>query len=147
MARELRDDRAVADALSGLALSHLLLGDVRKAHGYLTEAEPLYEKVGDAFGLATLYNGLGATNAQLKRTGEAVGYYERSLGLRRKAGNLQGQAASLLGLCSLGNSGSGEEALGIARRLGVKQTIGRSLRCLGDLDRKAGRWEAARGRL
>ena len=147
MARELRDDRAVADALSGLALSHLLLGDVRKAHGYLTEAEPLYEKVGDAFGLATLYNGLGATNAQLKRTGEAAGYYERSLALRRKAGNLQGQAASLLGLCSLGNSGSGEEALGIARRLGVKQTIGRSLRCLGDLDRKAGRWEAARGRL
>ncbi|MEO8027065.1 MAG: CHAT domain-containing tetratricopeptide repeat protein [Bryobacteraceae bacterium] len=155
IARALGDARREADALGGLGESYYMLGEIKKAQDYWLQAQPAYQKAGDAFGVAMSLSSLGAASANLKNYKAAAEYYAQSLELRRAASNKSGEISSSLGLCFvLSSTGDvaraseyGEQALGIARKIDSKQGIGRSQRCLAELDQKAGRWSQARDRL
>lgn len=153
LARDLRDDSLQGDALVSLASTYYSSGDTAQAVAYWKEAEAPYERAGDAFGLASTWNGLGAAHVTLRKNPEAAQYYARSLEMRRKAANAIGQVSSLLGMCfSHSRAGdpakaivAAEEALAIATRISARQSIGRSHRCLGEADLQAGRLDSAAG--
>ncbi len=93
--RTLEDPRGIASALRGLGFIHYYRGEDEKARPLFEEALTLFRALDDQEGIAVTLDNLGYiahTGAQEQR------FFQESLALRRRSGNLHGITNSLAGL-------------------------------------------------
>ncbi len=89
-------DRSVlADSLFLRGRACLQLGQYADSLGYLIQAQPIYEDLQDDQGLMWLYNEVGRLYYFLSDYATALEYYQKTLEMAHRVGNLNRQAASM----------------------------------------------------
>ena len=100
--RHLADVEGIASSLRGLGMIHFLRGEMAIARPLFEEALPLFRQLDDQEGIAAALDGLGYT---AESATQSISFYQESLLIRRRAGNILGVAVSLnhLAQVALGN--------------------------------------------
>jgi predicted ATPase/DNA-binding SARP family transcriptional activator len=138
LARALRDERGIAEALFGLSFEAERVGDHRRARPLMEESVAIMRRLGDEPSLARSLGGLAWLENDFRRSREL---WSKTLAIRRRLANRESVGWTLI---QVGFSAQGEgdypaarvayeEALSIARELDYKRMIARSLTQLGDV--------------
>jgi tetratricopeptide (TPR) repeat protein len=93
--RTLGDQRGLASALRGLGFIHYFCGDEAQARPLFEEALALFRVLDDKEGIAVTLDNLGYITHDREQERR---FYQESLALRRRSGNLHGITNSLAGL-------------------------------------------------
>jgi predicted ATPase/class 3 adenylate cyclase len=140
IARRLEDRRGIANALFGLAHEALRVGDLAARRPLLEESAAIFRDLGDEPSIARSLGGL----AELEENYPAArSLWEQNLAIRRKLGNREGVAWTVL---QVGDAAQGQgdyraaqaaydEVLSIGRGLGYKRMIVRGMTQLAELSR------------
>ncbi len=147
------EQRMRASLLNNLSILQMDRGEPEAAQASLEQALALIDPEVEANDLhrAGLLHSLGALAGSRDDLAGSRRYFEESLALHRRLGNLESVASSLHNLAeldhALGNAelarGRAEEALELARRLGDRATMAAAHRLLGLLDMEAGALDRA----
>lgn len=152
LATESFDPAARAKSLVGAANLTYLQGELERADELAAESARAYEQMGDAAGMSTALNLMGACAAQRGRYDEATKLLERSLDATRMLGDDLGTSAVVanLGLLAVltGDLERArlylEESLVLVRRIGNPKRIATTLNNLGDHALRVNDYQAAR---
>ncbi len=88
-----KDDHGVGQCLNNIAVIYKAWGDISHAMKFLKEAEEFYIKTKNEFELSKVYTNIADTYCeQYKDYKRGLSYYEKSLSLKKKLGDLQGMA-------------------------------------------------------
>ncbi len=130
-------------------------GDHEAALGHYERSRRAFETAGDERGCALAYHNLGMLSADLRRWGDADGYFRQSLAIAERSGD-----AHLRGLCLMNRTEvllarrhydaaaqSAGEALDIFDQLGARASKSGAHRMLGIVHREAGRLALAEAEL
>jgi DNA-binding SARP family transcriptional activator len=140
-----------ADALTGLGIVHLRLGQYDSGTSQLRQALTLFAEAGDLLGQARALGNLGIAAQLQGRYAPAADYHRRALDLYRKIGDPSGEAHSIddLGLHEqrLGRHRRAADhhtrALTIFRDIGDQHGAAIALNNLGDAEQRLGLHEQA----
>jgi predicted ATPase/DNA-binding winged helix-turn-helix (wHTH) protein len=151
IAREIRDEGRVAEALRILGYTLLTLGDGSMARGCLQEALALSRQLGEKGRISRMLNGLAEVLRAEGELDDAAPLYEEALALSRERGDHSGIAILLVNLASTSISlGAGDrargmlrEGLAIAKDLGSKRARVAQLECSIGLAAFFGEWQLA----
>ncbi len=101
LARQGRDIRQMATALSYGGSAQYLLGDYKTALRLYLQALPLFEKTADAKGISSVTNNLGNVQYDLGNLDQATHFYQRSLAMDERLGDRGGVAGSYHNLANI----------------------------------------------
>ena len=87
-----------ADLLLNLGIRQHKTGQFAASLDSLQKALALYQKLGDAQGIARCFGSLGDTYFSMGQYGQAAGFYHQSLLLKKAIGDRTGEVEALLGL-------------------------------------------------
>jgi tetratricopeptide (TPR) repeat protein len=102
LARELRDQQAVANLLNSLAVFYFSLKQFEQALFYYQQALPIYQNIGDPAKLGLLQNSLCATLLRLKRFDEVILESRAAAHLNQEQKTLEGHRLAMLADAHLG---------------------------------------------
>ena len=90
---EENDEEGVGQCLNNIAIIYKAWGNITQAMKYLREAENFYIRTGNEYELSKVYTNMADTYCvQYKDYKQGVNFYEKSLLLKKKLGDLQGMA-------------------------------------------------------
>jgi two-component system sensor histidine kinase/response regulator len=97
--RKLNIKKSINQSITNLGSLYFDLGEYETAENYFKQVlENLQETRNDQMGLAGVYFSLGNTSRKLNNPTKALSYYEESLAIREKIGDLNGIALSNWGI-------------------------------------------------
>jgi two-component system sensor histidine kinase/response regulator len=97
--RKLNIKKSINQSITNLGSLYFDLGEYETAENYFKQVlENLQETPNDQMGLAGVYFSLGNTSRKLNNPTKALSYYEESLAIREKIGDLNGIALSNWGI-------------------------------------------------
>jgi predicted ATPase/DNA-binding SARP family transcriptional activator len=138
LARALRDERGIAEALFGLSFEAERVGDHRRARPLMEESVAIMRSLGDEPSLARSLGGLAWLENDYRRSRKL---WSETLAIRRRLANRESVGWTLIqvGFCAQGEGDypaarvAYEEALSIGRELDYERMIARCLTQLGDV--------------
>ncbi|GGK75735.1 tetratricopeptide repeat protein [Mangrovihabitans endophyticus] len=150
-ARDTDNPTAQAHALAGLAVAHLLMGQVEAGVACFQQSLDLFRQVDDPIGQAFALRNLGGAADRSGHLKHAVDCWQQALTLYRQAGDRAGEATTLSVLGdAMERTGRFAEAidhcrqaLALAREIGNPYGEASALNSLGMAETRSGRHEPA----
>ncbi len=105
MFKKLNIKKSINQSITNLGSIYFDLGEYKMADSYFQQVlENVKETPKDQMGLANAYFSLGNSNRKLKNQKKALTYYQQSLAIREKIGDLNGIALSNWGISEIYNA-------------------------------------------